>query len=235
MSQCGARIMRSFLYISFIAIAGCTTAAVDNSDQLDPYLGKADEAAKPHGTYTNATPHYGELTTLTLADDHTFTLSEIGACAGGGTCAPIVEHGTYLFTHSSTTDKRYIRLYGPDGTALDRYQWKLTSDGTLSLELDGDDHWFAMSVGSTCESAGGTCVPLVPDACAIGTVGDANTYSCGGGAGVQCCLPPAANGCAADSDCTGLLPQFCRTCSDGSDGCAHWSCLESSCQIATCN
>lgn len=40
-----------------------------------------------------------------------------------------------------------------------------------------------------CATAGGACVALVPGACASGNVGDATKYSCGGGIGVQCCLP----------------------------------------------
>jgi hypothetical protein len=152
--------------------------------------------------------------------------------------------------------------------------------------------------GNACEAAGGACVPLVPDACEFGTVGDASTYSCGGGLGVQCCLPPAAQcraivecvqgkhwdatkcacvdnaaqcraivecvqgkhwdagacacvdntpsdggpsdggssdaGCSADSDCSGILPQYCQVCSDGSQACAHWACVSGQCQIATC-
>lgn len=44
-----------------------------------------------------------------------------------------------------------------------------------------------------------------------------------------------ANTCAADTDCSGILPQFCRTCDDGSTSCAHWSCVTNACQIATCN
>lgn len=43
-----------------------------------------------------------------------------------------------------------------------------------------------------------------------------------------------ANSCAADADCSGILPQFCRTCDDGSTSCAHWSCVTNACQIATC-
>lgn len=42
---------------------------------------------------------------------------------------------------------------------------------------------------NTCEAAGGECVPVVPDACSEGIVGDAREYSCGGGLGVMCCLP----------------------------------------------
>ena len=39
-----------------------------------------------------------------------------------------------------------------------------------------------------CSDAGGTCVALVPGACASNHTGDASKYSCGG-IGVQCCLP----------------------------------------------
>jgi hypothetical protein len=44
---------------------------------------------------------------------------------------------------------------------------------------------------NACVSAGGSCVPLVPDACANGTVGDASEYDCGGGGDLMCCLPAA--------------------------------------------
>ncbi len=43
---------------------------------------------------------------------------------------------------------------------------------------------------TACEAAGGSCVPLVPRACPAGIVGDATWYACGGGVGVECCLPP---------------------------------------------
>ncbi|HTR54326.1 MAG TPA: hypothetical protein VMJ10_26720 [Kofleriaceae bacterium] len=39
-----------------------------------------------------------------------------------------------------------------------------------------------------CEVAGGSCVALAPGSCS-GVIGDANTYGCGGGDGVECCLP----------------------------------------------
>ena len=42
-------------------------------------------------------------------------------------------------------------------------------------------------------------------------------------------------GCATAADCTGLLPQLCQVCADGSTGCAHWSCVANRCEIATCN
>jgi hypothetical protein len=40
-----------------------------------------------------------------------------------------------------------------------------------------------------CVAAGGKCVALVPGSCDNGAVGDARQYSCGGGLGVECCLP----------------------------------------------
>ena len=59
---------------------------------------------------------------------------------------------------------------------------------------------------NTCVQAGGQCEPVTPGACTNGMVGDASTYSCGGGVGVLCCLPCAnpcptegATRCAADA------------------------------------
>ncbi len=226
--------MRTLSLMLVLSIAACGQAPVDTSDQLDPPVGKADGASKPSGAYTNATPHYGELSTLTLNADHTFTRSEIVACAGGGTCDPLVQSGTYLFTHSTTTSNKFIRFYADDGSDLDRYQWKF-SRGQLEMTYDGEDQWFTLAKGSTCEAAGGTCAPLVPDACEFGQIGDATEYSCGGGLGVECCLPMQAdNGCTADTDCSGALPQYCRQCDDGSTVCAHWSCVQGACNVVSC-
>jgi hypothetical protein len=88
-----------------------------------------------------------------------------------------------------------------------------------------------------CVDAGGSCVALVPGACDNGVIGDARQYSCGGGLGVECCLPqpaPTGDPCSTASDCTGLLPQFCQVCSDGSTSCAHWTCLSGHCSMAVC-
>jgi hypothetical protein len=86
-----------------------------------------------------------------------------------------------------------------------------------------------------CEQAGGSCVALAPGSCS-GEVGDARQYSCGGGLGVECCFP-ASDGasCNADKDCSGILPQFCKVCSDGSTSCAHWACQAHHCAVTTCN
>jgi hypothetical protein len=42
---------------------------------------------------------------------------------------------------------------------------------------------------NACEEAGGECLGLTPTNCTDGEWGDAETYSCGGGVGVGCCLP----------------------------------------------
>src|ERR1700690_4132152 len=142
--------MRSSLSILVLITACASPAPADASDQIDAPVGKADSASKPDGAYTNASPHYGELSSLMLNDDHTFTLTEILACEGGGTCAPAVQTGTYLLTHSTNSSKRYLRFYAEDGSDLDRYQWKLDS-GDLELELVGDTHWFTLAKGGSCE------------------------------------------------------------------------------------
>ena len=89
-----------------------------------------------------------------------------------------------------------------------------------------------------CQAAGGDCVALSPGSCK-GETGDARQFSCGSGLGVECCFPssdpPGGAACKKASDCSGLLPDFCRECSDGSDSCAHWSCVQKHCTIATCD
>jgi hypothetical protein len=62
-----------------------------------------------------------------------------------------------------------------------------------------------------CEVAGGECVALTPSSCADGEVGDANTYSCGGGLGVMCCLPkPTQNECESKGgSCVALTANSC--------------------------
>jgi hypothetical protein len=42
---------------------------------------------------------------------------------------------------------------------------------------------------NACQKAGGSCVALAPGTCDSGAVGDATQYSCGGGLGIECCLP----------------------------------------------
>lgn len=60
----------------------------------------------------------------------------------------------------------------------------------------------------TCTPAGGTCTPIVPDACSEGTWGDPAT--CGGGVGVGCCLPKPATTCESQGGtCVPIVPDAC--------------------------
>ena len=221
--------MTRTILASLIAFTACTSSQpVDNSDQQDAPIGKADAASYPSGTYTNPSPHIGEFNVLTLNDDFTFTRYQLGACPGGGACSPALQTGTYLFTHG--TKSHYIRFYDDGGNFLDRYSWKLNGVGSLTLTDSLDT--YTLTQQNECETAGGTCVALSPGTCPNGTTGG---YSCGSGLGVTCCVPQQqSNQCQLDTDCTGLLPDFCRVCGDGTESCAHWSCVSNSCQIVTC-
>jgi hypothetical protein len=45
-------------------------------------------------------------------------------------------------------------------------------------------------------------------------------------------IPDAPGTCqAAANQCSGALPQFCETCSDGTTQCAHW---DDQCNVVTC-
>jgi len=51
------------------------------------------------------------------------------------------------------------------------------------------------------------------------------------------CVPDASDGgagCATAADCKGVLPLLCQQCSDGSAGCAHFTCVGGQCTIAYC-
>jgi hypothetical protein len=72
-------------------------------------------------------------------------------------------------------------------------------------------------IPGTCE-AKPVCDPIV---CPAGEVFDRALCKC--------------TGCLTAADCTGPLPDLCRVCADGSDGCAHWTCVANACEIATCN
>lgn len=74
--------------------------------------------------------------------------------------------------------------------------------------------------GNACTMAGGTCQGLAPTNCANGTWGDASKYSCGGGAGVGCCLPapacPSPCTLAGDVRCAGNAMETCTIVPDDS-------------------
>lgn len=64
--------------------------------------------------------------------------------------------------------------------------------GTIVPRKNGDGctvGFDCIPAPNACVSAGGKCVGLTPSSCPGGHIGDATTYSCGGGVGVACCLP----------------------------------------------
>ncbi|HEX2571192.1 MAG TPA: hypothetical protein VH877_16665 [Polyangia bacterium] len=100
----------------------------------------------------------------------------------------------------------------------------------------------------SCPDCGGTCVPSTPDAgppvvglgehcggfilnapvCQEPLVCQLNPTcpDCGG-----TCVAPE---CQADTDCTGILPQLCQVCADGSTQCAHFECINHKCETVVC-
>lgn len=231
------RLLYALVAASLVSVAACgTSPADDESDQLDAPLGKADASSVPGGAYTNGSPAMGQLSTMSLNSDHTFTVHRPVECIAAP-CNDIVQTGRFLLTHSTNSSKRYVRFYGDDNSDLGRFQWKVKSNGSVQLlsTEDAGARWFTLHKGATCEDVGGSCEALTPGSCEGGTIGDATEYSCGSGLGVECCLaPPVDTSCSAATDCAGLVPQFCRACDDGTQACAHWSCVANSCAIVSC-
>ncbi|MHB1843413.1 MAG: hypothetical protein ACYCWW_01085 [Deltaproteobacteria bacterium] len=47
--------------------------------------------------------------------------------------------------------------------------------------------------------------------------------------------PAPLGECQTAAECRGALPHYCDVCGDGGSSCAHWSCVQGRCQIATCD
>jgi hypothetical protein len=74
-----------------------------------------------------------------------------------------------------------------------------------------------------------SCPTACSQACPGGSFCKADANGC------MTCQAPAGDFCQEASDCQGGVPHYCPRCSNGSDGCAHWACVNSECTIATCN
>ncbi len=44
----------------------------------------------------------------------------------------------------------------------------------------------------------------------------------------------AGERCHVADECHGGLPQLCKRCANGHNGCAHWACVHHRCVIAYC-
>jgi len=119
----------------------------DESEVADPD-GKADGTTKPaFGTYElSGSPASGSaaLALLVLKSDHTVHGQYAPSCL---TCTPGHFDGTYKFTKSTTTSRRYIRIELPSNDVI-RYEYKLPSIGKLKLRKDTSSAWITMAESS---------------------------------------------------------------------------------------
>jgi hypothetical protein len=110
---------------------------------------------------------------------------------GGATCAVPAPNSAQDCNPGHNPGGAFCCLEFPDaGKGSDGGQ-DAGQDGGQATDSGGAD---ADAGAVTCASAGGQCVAVVPGACAGGTVLDPNQYSCGGGIGVECCLPAPTDG-----------------------------------------
>jgi hypothetical protein len=146
-----ARVVISCLTVTFALLVGaCSSSgpddgAGDDTEVVDPD-GKADGTTKPIGTYVldPASPA-GDLARLVLDGQNNVNGTFASPCEG---CAGGDFYGTYKFTRSTSSSKRYIRIEAEDGVL--RYEYKM-SEGKLLLRvvsqwgvnLDASS-WFSM-------------------------------------------------------------------------------------------
>jgi hypothetical protein len=84
----------------------------------------------------------------------------------------------------------------------------------------------------TC-APGSRCVPnRIPDV--PGTCAVCDPIECPAGETWDRALCECVPGCITAVDCHGALPDLCRVCAGGGDGCAHWTCVSGQCEIAYC-
>ena len=117
---------RSLCFIALFVTACATTATDDVDDAIDD--GKDDGLARPAGVYSRTEAADGQLQELMLLPDHTFLRYEA--------LGDWRERGTYQFTKSTTTSKRYIRFLDQDGALIDRYTYSMTGS-VLRVQRDG--------------------------------------------------------------------------------------------------
>jgi hypothetical protein len=65
------------------------------------------------------------------------------------------------------------------------------ANGTGGTRGSGGANGTGGQPGTTCQQAGGSCVAVLPGACASGLVVD---FSCGAGIGAECCMPGSRDG-----------------------------------------
>ncbi len=138
--------MNRAAYLLLVSLLGsaCTAASTDDTDVEEATDGKADGIARPAGVYSRTEATDGQLTELMLFPDHTFIRYE---AAGDWRI-----RGTFTFTKSTTSSKRYIRFLDQDGTLIDRYTYSMNGS-VLRLHLDSETTSYPMFSTATGAAA----------------------------------------------------------------------------------
>ena len=107
----------AFLFAFATLVSACATSVDDGDDTPDAADGKADGWSRPAGVYSRTEATDGQLTELMLMPDRTFLRYDA--------LGDWRVRGTYVFTRSTSSSKRYIRFVDADGTLIDRYVYTM--------------------------------------------------------------------------------------------------------------
>jgi hypothetical protein len=144
-----SRMNRSLLFFLTSLLFACTTPS-DDAEVDDTVLeGKEDGVARPRGVYSRDEATDGQLEELMLLPDHTYLRY---AALGDWR-----ERGTYTFSKSTTSTKRYIRFLDSDGELVDRAQYTMNGS-VVRLRFDGAATTYPMFSVATGQAAWTTAV-----------------------------------------------------------------------------
>jgi hypothetical protein len=135
------RMNRALLLISLLS--ACAISPDDNDDVVE-VDGKADGIARPAGVYSRTEATEGQVTELMLFPDHTF-LRYVEA-------EDFRIRGTFQFTKSTSSTKRYIRFLDQDGTLIDRYTYSMNGS-VVRLHLDSETAFYPVFSTATGAAA----------------------------------------------------------------------------------
>lgn len=131
-------MIRSLPLFALLLTACVDQVETDEVADLDD--GKADSTAKPAGVYSRTEATDGQLDELMLMPDHTYLRYEA--------LGDWRERGTYQFTKSTTSAKRYIRFLDSDGDFVDRYTYSMHGS-VVRLTRDGAEYpMFSVATGT---------------------------------------------------------------------------------------
>ncbi len=182
-------------------------SAIDNEADTEDEEQKADGITYPVGSYDGIAGTAGDFTRLVLMTDKTFHREQQVLCVTAP-CNPIGKDGTYKFTKSTTTSKKYLRFYAKDGADLGRYAWTLSSGGKLKLTpTDGRPAFSLAQAKSAWCSAATQCKVqnLAQPKCPGKWQCTSNVCD------FSECAAPTSNACEkAGGACVGLTPTNCK-------------------------